>query len=127
MSMSKKNLFMIAAAAGFIIAGHSSCYYDKEELLYPETRCDTAAVTYNTTIVPVLSSYCFSCHAGNTPSGGLRLDSYSAVQLQVANGKLWGAVSHAPNFSPMPKNANKLNSCNLAKLKKWIDAGAPNN
>jgi len=27
----------------------------------------------------------------------------------------------------MPKNAAKLNSCNIAKIKKWVDAGFPNN
>jgi hypothetical protein len=110
-----------------LIVGSSSCYNDKEEILYPETVCDTAAVKYSTTILPIISSNCFSCHGGNTPSAGIRLDSYSGLQSQAANGKLWGAVSHNTSFSPMPKNAAKLSPCNLSKIKKWLDAGYPNN
>lgn len=105
----------------------SSCYYDKSDLLYPDTACDTAAVKYSTSVLPVLSSNCISCHGGSTPSAGIRLDSYAGVKLQVDNGRLWGAVSHSPGYSAMPKNSNKLNACSLAKIKIWIDAGAPNN
>ncbi len=110
-----------------LLAGNSGCYYDKGELLYPETVCDTAAVKYSTTILPIVSSYCISCHGGNTPSAGIRLDNYAGLQLQAANGRLWGAVSHNASFSPMPKNNTKLDACNLAKIKKWLDAGYPNN
>jgi hypothetical protein len=34
---------------------------------------------------------------------------------------------HSPGFSPMPQNDNKLSECNIAKIKKWIATGAPNN
>lgn len=105
----------------------SSCYYDKSDLLYPDTACDTSLVKYSTSVQPVLSSNCISCHGGATPSAGISLDNYAAVKLQVDNGRLWGAVSHNPSYSAMPKNSNKLNACNLAKIKIWIDAGAPNN
>ena len=105
----------------------TACYYDKEEVLYPDSICDTADVRYSTTIQPVLSSNCISCHGGSTPSAGIKLDTYEGVAIQAANGRLWGAVSHASSFSPMPKNANKLSACNLAKIRKWLDAGHPNN
>jgi mono/diheme cytochrome c family protein len=108
-------------------AATGGCYYDKEELLYPDSACDTTAVTYSTGIVPILSSNCNSCHGGNTPSAGIKLDTYTGVQGVAANGRLLGAVSHAAGFSPMPKNAGKLNSCNVAKIRKWIAAGSPNN
>lgn len=105
----------------------TGCYNDKEELLYPDTVCDTAAVKYSTTIAPILSSFCVSCHGGSTPSAAIKLDTYSDVSIQASNGRLWGAISHSPSYSPMPKNAAKLNTCNLAKIKKWLDAGHPNN
>lgn len=121
--------FWIAAAcvSFIIIVSNSGCYYDKEEILYPQTACDTAVVTYSGSVVPVLLSNCISCHSGSAPSGGISLATYAAVKTQVDNGKLWGSVSHTSGFSPMPKNASKLNTCSLAKIKKWIDAGAPNN
>lgn len=105
----------------------SSCYYDNEETLNPQTVCDTANITYSSSVVPVLLSNCTVCHGGNTPSAGIKLDTYADVKVQVTNGKLWGAVSQSAGYSAMPKNAAKLNSCNLAKIKKWLDAGALNN
>ncbi len=105
----------------------TGCYYDKEEYLYPDTACDTAAVKFNTSILPVLSSNCNSCHGGNTPSASIKLDTYAGVKQQVDNGRLWGSVAHSTNYSPMPKNGTKLNSCNLAKIRIWIAAGALNN
>jgi len=106
---------------------NSGCYYDKAEILYPDTVCDTASVTYSATVAPVLSSFCNSCHSGAAPSAGIKLDTYNDVKIQAANGRLWGAISHSTSYSPMPKNAAKLNTCNLAKIKKWLDAGYPNN
>ena len=113
--------------SGIIVTSLNSCYYDKSDLLYPDTACDTTAVKYSTSVLPVLSSNCISCHGGSTPSAGISLDSYAGVKVQVDNGRLWGAVSHNPNFSPMPKNSNKLSTCNLEKIRIWIAAGAPNN
>lgn len=105
----------------------TGCYYDKEEVLYPQSVCDTAMVTYSRSVVPILSANCISCHGGNTPSAGIKLDAYADVKIQAGNGRLWGAISHAGGFSPMPKNAAKMSTCNLTKIKKWIDAGAINN
>ena len=112
---------------GIMVTSLNSCYYDKSDLLYPDTACDTAAVKYSTSVLPVLSSNCISCHGGSTPSAGISLDSYTGVKVQVDNGRLWGAVSHNPSYSPMPKNSNKLSTCNLDKIRIWIAAGAPNN
>ena len=123
----KKIIFILAIISLGITLFNTSCYYDKEELLYPNTVCDTAMVTYSTSVAPVLSSFCNSCHSGATPSAGIKLGTYDDVKIQAANGRLWGAVSHATAYSPMPKNAPKLNACNLAKIKKWLDSGYPNN
>jgi hypothetical protein len=110
-----------------VLVSTTGCYYDKEEKLYPQTVCDTATVTYSSSVVPILLSNCTVCHGGNTPSAGIKLDTYAGVKVQADNGRLWGAVSQATSFSPMPKNGTKLNTCNLTKIKKWLDAGALNN
>ena len=110
-----------------VLLGFSSCYYDKAEILHPQTACDTAVVTYSTSVAPILSANCISCHGGSTPSASISLDLYSGVKQQVNNGRLWGAISHGPSYSPMPKNANKLNTCSIEKIRIWIAAGAPNN
>jgi hypothetical protein len=124
-----KNIHIIFTSVCLVIvfASLESCYYDKEEVLYPDSICDTADVRYSTIIQPVLSSNCVSCHGGSTPSAGIKLDTYEGVSIQAANGRLWGAISHTGNFSPMPKNAAKLSDCSITKIKKWLDAGHPNN
>jgi hypothetical protein len=122
-----KNCISTAACFLIIIITLSGCYYDKEEILFPQSVCDTSAITFSRSVVPVLSSNCYSCHGGSIPSAGISLDTYAGVKLQADNGKLFGAISHAAGFSPMPKNGGSLSSCNITKIKKWIDAGAPNN
>jgi uncharacterized membrane protein len=109
------------------VAG-SGCYYDKEELLYPGSFvCDTAAVRYSTTVLPIVSASCYSCHAGTFPSGSVKLDTYNDIKVHAQNGRLYGAISHSSGFVPMPQSGAKLSDCNISSIKRWIDAGAPNN
>lgn len=117
-------LFLFLVILGFI----SSCYYDKEEELYPQgTSCDTLNVTYSGTISNIMVNNCNGCHNSISPSAGIVTDNYDDLKVYVDNGRFWGAVSHAQGFSPMPQNAPKLSDCNLEKIKKWLDDGAPNN
>ena len=115
---------------GFVlITGTSGCYYDKEELLYPGSlSCDTATVVkYSTTVLPIITASCYSCHGGSFPSGAIRLDTYTDLRVNALNGKLYGTISHNQSYPVMPRNAPKLSDCKIASIKKWIDAGAPNN
>ena len=117
-----KYLAILLILAAFI----QGCYYDKQ-FLDPSTSCDTAIVTYSGSVSPVLTAFCTGCHSGANAPLGINLDSYTGVKLQVSNGKLLGVVTHSSGFSPMPKNGNKLSDCNIAKIRKWMTAGAPNN
>ncbi len=103
------------------------CYYDKEELLYPDNVCDTTNVTYSRSVAPVLSAACNGCHSGNTPSFNVRLDNYLSVKAQVDNNKLLGVINHTAGFYPMPKNAAKLNDCNIKLITNWVRSGALDN
>ncbi len=123
----KVTLVLLITGILMMLLSLTGCYYDKAEILYPDTACDTAAVKYSSSVIPILSSNCYSCHGGSTPSAAIKLDTYTGIKQQVDNGRLWGAVSHSTSFSPMPKNASKLSACNLAKIRIWIAAGAPNN
>jgi mono/diheme cytochrome c family protein len=106
----------------------SGCYYDKEAELYPfSLNCDSTTVTYAATISPMMASNCNGCHSGASASAGVKTDNYNDLAVLAGNGKLWGSVDHLAGFKPMPYNAQMLSSCDLAKIRKWIDAGAPNN
>lgn len=106
----------------------NSCYYDSEEYLYPNpTSCDTTSVTYSLTVAPILANNCNACHNSSAPTAGIITDSYDGLQPIIANGSFRGAINHVSPWSPMPKGGNKLNSCDLAKIDAWLNAGAPNN
>lgn len=123
-----KNRIVLAIFSLFLVFSTSSCYYDNEEELYPNpVACDTTNVTYSGTVTPILSENCNSCHGSTSPSAGVITDNYADLQTIVENGKFVGAINHLDGYSPMPKGGNKLSDCNLAKIEKWLDSGAPNN
>ena len=114
-------LLLIAAIS---IAG---CYYDNEEELYSCT-VDPATVKFSTTINNILTAYgCLSCHSDASPSGNINLSKYPGVKNVVDNGKLYASITHSPGAQPMPQGLGKMGSCDIQKIKAWIDAGAPNN
>jgi hypothetical protein len=90
------------------------------------TPCDTANVTYAAVVKPILQLNCYGCHSGANPPQGLNLSLYNSVRAVANNGKLYGAITHARGFPAMPKGANKLDDCTIAKIKAWIGRGAPN-
>jgi hypothetical protein len=89
--------------------------------------CDTTNIAYSTSITSIISDNCQGCHSGSSAASGYDFSTYAGIQAKINDGKLWGAVNHVSGYSPMPKNGTKLSTCELAKIKKWIDAGAPNN
>ncbi|MGZ8558975.1 MAG: hypothetical protein ACXWWC_11600 [Chitinophagaceae bacterium] len=125
----KKSLLILLA--GFVLL-LSSCYYDKEELLYPAINSgpctdSVGAVSYAQKVAPVLQQYCYSCHTGSFPSGNISMGTYTADKVIGQNGSLYGSINHTAGFSPMPKGMPKMSNCQIATIKKWIDAGMQNN
>jgi hypothetical protein len=119
----KKGILISTIICALITAG---CRYDVE----PNVACDTTNVTYSSTITSIISSNgCLSssCHGGDHPASGFKLDTYDGVKAKVTDGRLFGAINHSSGFVAMPENAPKLNQCAIDKVKAWIDAGAPNN
>ncbi len=125
-----RNFILAILAMGFTVITVSSCYYDNEALLYGTSKpcTDTVAtISYAQKIVPLFQQSCYSCHTSGSPGGGIVMGTYTTDKALVTNGKLYGCISHASGFSAMPKSAAKFSVCNIAVIKKWIDAGAPNN
>ena len=89
--------------------------------------CNTDNATYSQTVVPILQAWCYSCHSGSSPSGSIRLDSYSSVKLKVDDGKLVGSIRHDSGYLPMPDGGGKLPNCEISQIEKWVADGAPNN
>lgn len=113
---------------GIFIITLAGCYYDKEDLLYPAGSCDTSNSTYSSAVQPAFQIYgCIGCHSGSAPSGNILLNSYADVKTYAQNGKLYGSITHTSGYVAMPQGGNKMSTCDINKIKAWIDAGALNN
>ena len=121
-----KLLIILTAISFFIV----SCYYDNEEALYPnlDNTCDTVNVTFSGTIVPILSSNCYSCHSNaNAASNGnnIRLEDHADVVSR--NVEIAGSIKHTGSYVPMPKNGGKLKECSIDQFDIWVKNGMPDN
>jgi hypothetical protein len=84
---------------------------------------DTNNFTFSGAIFPIMQNNCVGCHSGTETN----LTVYDSIKKQALNGKLFCVINHNTGCLPMPKNGPKLCDGMLIKIKKWIDAGAPNN
>ena len=51
------SLFIVIAIVSLTVT--NACYYDKEDILYPEQPCDTTKkVSFSNDIIPILSVNC---------------------------------------------------------------------
>ena len=108
----------------------AGCYNDKEDQLYPKGAtggCDTTNVTFAATIQPILTQYCATanCHDASFQGGGYNMTSYQGAMLAAP--RMIGALTWQSGYSAMPKGMNKLGDCEISKITKWVNMGAPNN
>jgi len=124
-------LFLLAASLF-----NYGCYFDNLQELHPEllldNNCDTiSTMSYQTHIKPILNNSCGAnnnCHNTSGAGGGVILENYSGVKSAVNTGKLISAITWDGNASQMPKGSpSKLSDCSIAKIQKWVDAGALDN
>jgi len=107
-----------------------ACYYDNEQDLYPagggNGGCDTLNLSYQTHILPIMSSKCQSCHGSVSPSGNLSLMTHA--QIKAAELKVRDRINRPPSGDPqlMP-TSGKLPICQIRQLELWYNQGAPNN
>jgi hypothetical protein len=95
--------------------------------------CDTTKFEYNANIKVILSTFCVSCHPSPGSSKIPNLTTATAIQSEVTNfpGRFLGAIMHVAPYNTevtkMPQGRAKLPDCYIKQIKKWVEAGAPNN
>ncbi|MCX6267215.1 MAG: hypothetical protein NTW16_07640 [Bacteroidetes bacterium] len=125
-----KTVIRITAVIFFFSFALSGCYYDKESELYPNAACgDTTVVTYDLSIKPIMVANCNVCHSAANPSGNVITSTYEGCSVVAKSGLLWYSVNwEGPRNTQMPQGAtDTLSICDRTKIRKWIDAGSPNN
>jgi len=117
----KKSIFKLwAIFSMLLLTAITGCDTDDDG----DTDCDTSDVTYETTMVEIISANCYPCHQSTSASGGVVLDTYDGVKENVDNKKLVNAINHNPGYTPMPLGAEKLSQCDIDKVQTWIKNGA---
>ena len=90
--------------------------------------CDTSkTISFQKDIMPVIELNCKGCHSAYSAGGGVKLTNYTEVKNVVTGGVLIGVMDQVGGFKPMPPAGNKVDRCNISKIKIWIRNGAPNN
>ena len=98
----------------------TSCYYDSEEALFPDTKCDTSNITYSGKIKSLMDSYCISCHASQVPI----LTTYDAVSSN--SDRIYGDMAHLPGYDWMPKNSSTtIDTCLIKQFDIWRKNSKP--
>jgi len=124
----RQTTIIILGLLAVLALSYTGCKHEPDEFIPdpdpdpdPDTSiCDTTNITYAGTIYPILDQYCIFCHSGAAPTGGLNFTDYDQVAFVAQNGALLGAIKHLQGYSPMPKDANQLDSCRIRQIEIWI-------
>ena len=127
----KKFLPPVALILPVIFGLFSSCESNSVEELFPVVCDSVDTVSYSQYIAPLFVSSCgasnMSCHVSGSSGGStVVLDSYLSV-TSTDTTLLLASIHHRPGAKPMPRNAGKLNDCNIGKIEQWLRSGSPNN
>lgn len=112
---------MVSLFVALIALG--GCYYDNEEILYGSSvDCTQVVAKFGTDVSPIIQSKCAysGCHDAGA-AGGIALTNYNQVFQNAARIRSSVIVSKT-----MPKSGS-ISPAEIAKLKCWLDSGAPNN
>ncbi len=90
-------------------------------------QCDTTNFKFSTAIKPLMDNKCVGCHNSASLGGNIDLSGYAGIKSAAVSGKLYGSVNWSNGISAMPKGGVKMPACEIQQIKKWIDAGTPNN
>jgi hypothetical protein len=118
-----KGIVLLALVMPLVI---TSCAYVKKDVVQPPCIIDSI-VSYKTQIAPIIANNCFACHSTASNISGILLENYTELKFYADNGYLYGTISHASGYIPMPDGGTKLDDCSIATIKKWIDIGVPDN
>jgi WD40 repeat protein len=92
-------------------------------------------VNYKDNVAPIFQARCNACHNGDQAKGGLVLDTYGGAMKGGGSGavvepgdpdnsRLYLLVAHQEE-PKMPPKADRIPDAELAAIRAWIEAGAP--
>ena len=118
--MNRKFFFSLIIVAAVI----ASCSSDSED---PMATCEPDNLTYTNDIAAIINTNCATtdvCHTA-TSTRIFSLADFNAVNLQIPENRISGAINQLSGFAAMPRNAERLDDCTIAMIDQWLDDGAP--
>lgn len=87
-------------------------------------------VTFSGTVKPILVKYCSECHNTASPTGGLDVTDHMSITMKVvvpgdADGSLM--IQYLEGGVMPPAGKARPTSSEIAAIRMWVTAGAPNN
>ena len=110
------------------VSALTGCYWENEEDLFQVDICDTTDVSFSNDVVPILTNNCFVCHSNASAASfgnGITLEDYD--DIAAASRQIVGAINHEDGFAPMPRNQEKLDTCQIQIIEAWVNEGSLNN
>ena len=121
--MRKILIVLTIALSVFYLQG---CYYDKADLVYPKSDCDTTGMTYTSDIQSIITTRCSGCHNGTASISGVDLMNYQQLKLRADNGVLLDRITTTDMSKLMPQGGPRLPDCEINKIKAWMNRNSPN-
>ncbi len=134
------NLYLrtISLAGILLLSAHAASAAPPAD---PSSQTNTPEIDFNRDIRPILSKNCFHCHGPDpeTREAGLRLDerasavmklesdAHAIVPEDAAKSELFKRITSDDEYTvmPPPDVSEKLTDAQIAKIKAWIEQGAP--
>ena len=105
-----------------------ACASENAEELFPKGPCEIEdVISYSLDVAPILETHCYRCHNQSNRTAGLALDQYEDVLPVSTNKAITLSMQAIAPYSMMPTDGPAVDSCDIAKINRWIDAGSPNN
>ena len=102
----------------------TGCYYDKADLLYPDSTVDCSVVSATfSKVQPIITGKCNTsgCHNAGGAAGGTVLETYDQIKAKA------GRINQRAIVEKTMPPGTSLSSEEIAILKCWISSGTPNN
>jgi hypothetical protein len=116
----KKYLFLLGCSAAIFAI---SCKKDNGGGGGGTVQIDCSTVTFSGNIAPMIASKCAvsGCHDASSSNGPGPLINHASIFASRS------AIQNAVNSNRMPQGGPPLSDTEKARIKCWIDGGAPNN
>jgi hypothetical protein len=89
-------------------------------------KCDESNFTFGTGVWPIIEANCQGCHStADANNNNHQFNNWNDVVMDST--AFWNSIMGINGMSLMPKNTTGLSDCHKNIIRKWLDAGAPNN